>query len=795
MTTPTQLLIPSSNLLDSRFNFEKLDQIVNSDSNYYTDRFGKQRLTVKGLENLANQISIDLENNLTTPDGYRMIGKVASFNDLRSIPPLIDGQKIILNEWEIGYNAGGGEFVGRMGDNIDDGGHIAAGDGFYWERVTDAVNLDHYGIKISSRVTSTFYDCTDALQQATNRAIATGLPLVSTYTYQNDPGTDAYPRFGIYISKTWEITGLKQLIGQFNIFVKASELSVSGTIPIGATVPYAIIDANCKWGENGKIFSTSAGNQMIDKIVLFNMDGYKADVFLNGMLIIANGSRFNYLSATSFNGRGVNFADAYDNYIQDVRVQWSGNQNNYALTVGSWKADSTSKGDESNANTFANIMTHNSIEKSWMIVGSKQTVVRIHDEAILAKTSAPTSPYGFESRNGYGYASCYFSSQAGSLLEVSFSTFDSASTVEPVLCIGGGVGISVGTIYLNQDKGIVSVINGDPGYVGASYIQSITSRELRTVANANTTIGNVKVETLILNDPKSAITGGVVSKDLTVNSSSIGISIGDLTVSGVATFNTASLVRNVLFNSDVVINYDWYSTVSLRMTHVFAHCRFLGNFSSEASRVVISDSSIGAANKTFNVLGAGETVTVKGGRLYSPITLSNKGGLFLDEVSYSGGTITSSSTGDVAIRNGLGMSATSFTSSVSGKLSIDGTLFGQVTGTGSIYLNNSTITGAYTVGDNGIAYFTNSVVGDFLISGTGVKVDAIKSFFNKFNFDTGKTNTGIWRISPDCVTWTSANWVTPTVSSGYGLRTYDMSTGSLYKTVSNVWKKVTETTA
>lgn len=48
MTTPTNLPIPSSNLLDSRFNFEKLDQIINSDSESYIDRFGIQRNTLSG---------------------------------------------------------------------------------------------------------------------------------------------------------------------------------------------------------------------------------------------------------------------------------------------------------------------------------------------------------------------------------------------------------------------------------------------------------------------------------------------------------------------------------------------------------------------------------------------------------------------------------------------------------------------------------------------------------------------------------------------------------------------------
>lgn len=49
MTTPTQNNIPSSTAIDVRFNAEKLDEVVNSDLETYTDRFGNQRFTMKGI--------------------------------------------------------------------------------------------------------------------------------------------------------------------------------------------------------------------------------------------------------------------------------------------------------------------------------------------------------------------------------------------------------------------------------------------------------------------------------------------------------------------------------------------------------------------------------------------------------------------------------------------------------------------------------------------------------------------------------------------------------------------------
>lgn len=146
MTTPTQLPIPSNNLLDSRFNFEKLDQIVNSDANFYVDRFGKQRLTAKGLEDLINRIEGEFENNVSSPDGYRLIGKATSFEQLRTIRPLVDGQRILLTGYRDGWGFGGGEFEGFFGTVTDDGGITAAGDGFYWRRIDrNSLNLYQFG--------------------------------------------------------------------------------------------------------------------------------------------------------------------------------------------------------------------------------------------------------------------------------------------------------------------------------------------------------------------------------------------------------------------------------------------------------------------------------------------------------------------------------------------------------------------------------------------------------------------------------------------------------------------------
>jgi hypothetical protein len=48
-TTPTNNPVPSNDLNDFRFNCEKVDEIVNSDSEKYTDRLGVERYTIDGV--------------------------------------------------------------------------------------------------------------------------------------------------------------------------------------------------------------------------------------------------------------------------------------------------------------------------------------------------------------------------------------------------------------------------------------------------------------------------------------------------------------------------------------------------------------------------------------------------------------------------------------------------------------------------------------------------------------------------------------------------------------------------
>lgn len=54
-TTPTNKPIPSEDPRDLKFNAGKIDEVVNSDAHYYTDRFGQRRFTIAGFQYTAEE--------------------------------------------------------------------------------------------------------------------------------------------------------------------------------------------------------------------------------------------------------------------------------------------------------------------------------------------------------------------------------------------------------------------------------------------------------------------------------------------------------------------------------------------------------------------------------------------------------------------------------------------------------------------------------------------------------------------------------------------------------------------
>ncbi|MGK1930510.1 hypothetical protein ACR91X_24565, partial [Klebsiella pneumoniae] len=74
-TTPTNNPVPSNDVSDFRFNCEKVDEIVNSDAEKYSDRFGVERYTIDGVR-----------KNLI-PLGKQYMTLEAAQADIANIPP------------------------------------------------------------------------------------------------------------------------------------------------------------------------------------------------------------------------------------------------------------------------------------------------------------------------------------------------------------------------------------------------------------------------------------------------------------------------------------------------------------------------------------------------------------------------------------------------------------------------------------------------------------------------------------------------------------------------------------
>lgn len=107
--------------------------------------------------------------------GYSLIKEVPSFASLRTLPVFVEGQKVKLKSYYDGGNSGGGEFVGHRTTGIDDGGSIAAGNGYYWERVNyGTITPVLFGAQGNYTDTGEGFDNTIAFRAAVAFAIKSG---------------------------------------------------------------------------------------------------------------------------------------------------------------------------------------------------------------------------------------------------------------------------------------------------------------------------------------------------------------------------------------------------------------------------------------------------------------------------------------------------------------------------------------------------------------------------------------------------------------------------------------------
>ncbi|MFM3038720.1 hypothetical protein AB8S10_04295, partial [Klebsiella pneumoniae] len=65
-----------------------------------------------------------LRSNLSSGEGFKYIGQVASYASLKNIIPERPGQRVLLAAYHPGGKTGGGEFIAVSGVAPDDGGTI-----------------------------------------------------------------------------------------------------------------------------------------------------------------------------------------------------------------------------------------------------------------------------------------------------------------------------------------------------------------------------------------------------------------------------------------------------------------------------------------------------------------------------------------------------------------------------------------------------------------------------------------------------------------------------------------------
>lgn len=115
---------------------------------------GENGISNKAPEQLADRTEYlkerieGLNDELTAPTGFRVIGQVESIEELRTIEPIEDQQRILVKSYYEGKNKGGGTFYADFSDSstVDNGGTIiVTGGGHRWKRIYTNITPEDFG--------------------------------------------------------------------------------------------------------------------------------------------------------------------------------------------------------------------------------------------------------------------------------------------------------------------------------------------------------------------------------------------------------------------------------------------------------------------------------------------------------------------------------------------------------------------------------------------------------------------------------------------------------------------------
>ncbi|MDM9674006.1 phage tail fiber protein [Raoultella planticola] len=469
----------------------------------------------------------DVLIDLASGDGFKLVGKVASFSALRSIAPERAGQHILLESHMSGWAAlplgvpiGGGEFVSVEGVGVDDGGHICVPEGqsqFYWERVTDEVKLTDYGVKTFSwnadNVTLA-NDQSDKVNAACRRAVLTGFPLIAPPASYNNGLR------GIPVLKTIDITNVREIRGDLLLF--AHNLRGTYTNNLGLTTstgvdqPFVLINMNGNFAANGGyIFSSAKGPRTYDTIRTVNLGDRTTR--LNGQLHFFASTLFSRAFADGFNGWGIRWGIIQDSIIEHQSESGCGNINQFALMAYGYPVGTGSSSDFCNNVTFKSIICEYSQDRSVFIAGPAVHYERIHEEGTIVSGATPDA-WGVHSIDTYAAdlgskianLGMALNNGSGSQLNIIDLSGLSKASFNAVLNMAYTDFDMVHATRSSSDKTYLTNVivatgwSGDGGVIGEIHADQVF------VGNTKTTINNVQGTRLDVRGPQVVVDGASV---------------------------------------------------------------------------------------------------------------------------------------------------------------------------------------------------------------------------------------------------------------------------------------------
>lgn len=663
---------------------------------------------------------------------------ITSYELLQKVVPIKEGQVFILTSYYSDYESagwlgprGGGKFVAISGSATDDGGYICqptTTSDFHLQRIASEINLFDFGVKFSDRTVANgagLRETSTELQNAIDSAIANKLPLVSSAFVLRSGYANGQ---SLYVTKGIDITGLKELRGILSLVYKPSLMTTIkpkvDDDPNGWG--YVVLNTNWTWNADGKVYGTSMGEQSLDTITCYSLEGRNPSYPMHGQLHGFSGSRAKMLASVHNYGYGTRFADCYDSIVDDARSLFSGLVDETlsveypGLALTSYTAVSaSSRTDECNALTVNGLMAHNCYDIAWICSGTKNNINRVHEEATYVTTTWRKNPSSTLNNNGYGYHNSAFTSAGGQLGALSIAA-DSSSIADHVFSAMPWA-TDFGEILTGGNVGC------PPGYspLGGS-ISSINAKNLFIKGNARVAIARVQLTGNLTNqdDASSVLSGNINGTVTSVGSASF----KGLTVAGAFTV-TSGLPK--------------IDGCTLNGVNTLGGSPFVSN-----SRLVGASSLSGAAQ--VNNCNFGSTLAITG----------------------AAGIDNSTVTGDITCSNNDAL-----LSNVRGSAAF--------TGGGS--LTNCRFTGAVSSASNRTLRL-NEVYssGALNITGTDIQVYIQGGRYDSGTIDPAAT--GIWQFMPCPVfNWSFGTWKDPTVVSGIGRMTINPLTLKIRVLLSGAW--------